>query len=526
MAGWPAVILRRGFRMAEFETRPMNDLRSRWMAPGVKAMLLLEAVLIAGGALTHAQAEDWPQFRGPNCSGISTSSKPLPTTFSEEQNVKWSAPLGDGIGSPVVAAGRVFISAMVDERTVALLAFEAATGKKLWERAWATGPLPEIHKTNSSASTTPAADGERVYFYFCTLGMLCVDAKDGHDRWHADLPMPYFVFKWGPGMSPVLHADSLIFCQDDDLAPAIYVFDKRTGELRWKDDRHDMCVNYSHPVIHTGPEGDEVVVAGTGKIIGYDLATGGRKWFAQTLLRNIKTTPVCLAGVIYISLQSAGIAGQWIASIDQAETGNRDGKVTRQEIQAFVGAAPVPEEFYRKTFDRGDLNRDGALEGAELDAAFLPAGNAAGARYNAANSAEEFVLAVRAGGRGDVTETHVLWKHATKHTDHIVSPLVSGGRMLLVKAGGIATCFETAQGNLLWGPRRLSNTSGYFASPVCGDGKIYVAGDNGRIVVLKDAPQLDVLSTNDMGAPVLATPAISDGRIYVRTRERLICVGE
>ena len=83
--------------------------------------------------------------------------------------------------------------------------------------------------------------------------------------------------------------------------------------------------------------------------------------------------------VLYISLQSAGIASQWIASIDQKDTGNRDGKVTKDELQAFVGKMKVPEAFYRKTFDRGDLNGDGALEGPELDKAFLPEGNAAGA---------------------------------------------------------------------------------------------------------------------------------------------------
>ena len=497
-----------------------NSWRITW------ACGILLVAIVGSAAPEQARAEDWPQFRGPNCSGISTSTKPLPTTFSATENVKWSAKLGDGIGSPVVAAGRVFVSEMVDDKTVALAAFDAASGKALWKRTWPTGPLAVIHETNSHASTTPAADSERVYFYFSTLGLVCVDAASGADRWKVELPVPYFVFKWGPGMSPVLHGDYLIFCQDDDLAPGIYAFDKRTGKLRWKDERHDQCVNYSHPVINSTPSGDEVIVAGTGMVIGYDLASGARKWFARTLLRNIKTTPVCLDGIVYISLQSGGIARQWIASIDQWETGNRDGKVTKAEIQAFVGAAPVPEAFYRKTFDKGDLNGDGALEGAELDKAFLPPGNAAGASYDAAEPADEYILAVRAGGSGDVTKTHVLWKHATKHTDHIVSPMVTGGRMLLVKAGGIATCFETEHGKPLWGPKRIGKGSGYFASPVAGDGKIYIAGDDGLVVVLKDQKELEVLATNDLGTAILANPAIADGRLFIRTRTGLVCVGE
>ena len=402
----------------------------------MQRLMIVLAVLFSA---TFSQAGDWPQFRGPNCSGVSTEDVSLPTTFSDEDNVRWAAELGDGIGSPVVAAGRVFVSAMVDESTIGLSAFDAKSGDQLWKRTWPAGDLPDIHKTNSHASTTPAADAERVYFYFSTLGMLALDAKDGSDVWQYDLPEPYFVFKWGAGMSPVLHKDLLLFVQDDDLYPAFYAFDKRTGDVRWRDDRSDMAVNYSHPVICETERGDEIVVAGTGLLIGYDPNTGERLWKARTLLRNIKTTPVVQDGIIYISLQSGGIANQWLASVDRADTGNSDGKLTREEIQAFVGDRPVPEAFYEKTFGRGDVNKDGQLEGEELDLAFLSPENFAGASYTAKNPAQEFVLAVRPGGRGDVTDTHVLWKHPTKYTDHIVSPLVIDNRMLLVKGGGIAT---------------------------------------------------------------------------------------
>jgi outer membrane protein assembly factor BamB len=137
--------------------------------------MALKCALISFGGMwaitAIASAEDWPQFRGPNCTGISTSTMTLPTEFSATENVKWSVELGDGIGCPVVAAGRVFVSAMVDQNTVGLYAFDAESGNRLWKRAWDTGPLPEIHATNSHAATTAAADDERVYFYFSTLGM-------------------------------------------------------------------------------------------------------------------------------------------------------------------------------------------------------------------------------------------------------------------------------------------------------------------------------------------------------------------
>ncbi len=465
---------------------------------------------------------DWPQFRGPNCTGISNDSDSLPVRFSSTENVSWTAALGDGIGSPVVAEGRVVTSTLFGTNEVGLVAYDVVTGKQLWKRQWPVGDIDDTHETNSYASTTPAIDGDRVYFYFWTLGLVAVDAKTGEDVWHKQLPVPYFVFKWGAGMSPVLYDDMVIFLQDDDLYPAMYAFDRITGDLRWKDDRSDMAVNYSHPVICRTDNGDELVVAGTGILVGYDPHTGERLWKARTLLRNIKTTPVCRDGVVYISLQSGGIANQWLASVDRADTGNNDDKLTRDEIQAFVGKRPVPESFYRKTFGRGDLDRDGDLEGRELDAAFLHPDNFAGASFEAKDPADQFIVAVKAGGRGDVTKTHVLWKHPTKHTDHIVSPLVVKDRMLLVKAGGIATCFNTEDGSSVFGPARIRNEGNYFASPVYGDGKVYVASENGRIVVLKEGPELEILAVNDMGDSVVANPAIADGALFVRTRSALM----
>lgn len=476
------------------------------------------------GSAAALSAADWPQFRGPNCSGISTERHELPVKFSDTEAVSWSAELGDGIGCPVVADGRVFTSGMVDDTHIALYAFDLKSGDKLWERRWLIGDIDDTHKTNSYASTTAAADSERVYFYFWTLGLVAVDAKTGEDVWKKDLPVPYFVFKWGAGMSPVLYDDMVLFCQDDDLYPMFYAFDRKTGELRWKDDRSDMAVNYSHPVVCSTESGDEIVVGGTGLLVGYDPRTGERLWKARTLLRNIKTTPVVKDGVIYISLQSGGIANQWLASVDRAETGNNDDKLTREEIQAFVGKRRVPESFFEKTFGRGDLDGDGDLEGEELDHAFLHADNFAGAAYDSKNPAQEFILAVKAGGRGDVTDTHVLWKKPTKHTDHIVSPLVVNDRMLLVKCGGIATCFSVKDGSSVFGPVRIRNEGDYFASPVYGDGKVYVASENGRIVVLEEGPDLKVLAVNDMGDSILGSPAIVDGALIVRTRGKLIRV--
>ena len=470
-----------------------------------------------------AHADDWPQFRGPNCSGISQTAANLPVRFSETENVAWAADVGDGVGCPIVVAGRSFVLGMTGDRELTLFAHDARTGDKLWQRSWDTGAIPGVHKTNSHASTTPAADADRCYFYFSTLGLITVDAKTGKDVWHQKLPTPFFVFKWGPAMSPVLYKDKLLFVQDDDLYPAFYAFDKSTGKILWKDDRSDMAVNYSHPVICSANGKDEIVVAGTGLLIGYDPETGKRLWHAKTLLRNIKTTPVCKGDRIYISLQSGGIANQWLNTADRSETGNNDGKLTKQEMQDFVGEQPIPDSFYQKTFDRGDLNKDGFLEGEELDHAFLHPSNFAGARHNAESAADEYVMALRGGGRGDVTKSHLLWKHQTKYTDHIVSPLVHQQQMFLLKGGGITTLFETGTGEPVRGAKRINNSSEYFASPILGDGKIYLAGENGVVLVLS-ADDYSLQSKNDMGDSIVGTPAIAGDTLFVRTRSKLLAI--
>ena len=493
----------------------------------------MSAVLAASVlAISPVQAEDWPQFRGPNCNGISTSKVAMPAEFSPTKNVLWSAAIGDGVGCPIIAGGRVFVSALGDPGHVALYAFDAASGRFEWGKQWDMGDATKVHKTNSLAATTPASDGKRVYFYHAYVGMVALDAKDGDIEWHREMPVPYYIFDWGPAMSPVLYKDKLLFVQADDLHAALYALDTKTGKLLWKDDRSDQAVNYSHPIVAKGSQGDEIVVGGTGMLIGYDPENGKRLWHARTLLRNIKTTPVSFGDRIYVSLQSGGIANQWLQSADAkgAEVGrggNGDGKLSKAEMQAMVGKRKIPESFFKMTFDKGDLNKDGVLEGIELDKAFLSENNFAGARFDTPSekAGDQSIHAVRAGGRGDVTKTHVLWMHNPSQIDHIVSPLVVDGRMLLVKGGGIATGFEIAGGKKLWGPKRINNTCEYFASPIYADGKIYIAGENGYMVVLKSSDKLEILAKNDMGEPIVGTPAIADGRMIVRTRGHLYCVG-
>ncbi len=511
--------------------------------------------------VTSVPAENWPQWRGDNCSGIYHSDKKLPTKFSTTENVKWSVKLGDGIGAASVMDGKVVVTSMTYEpgkepaaeaaegenqekpTVFNVFCFDAASGEKLWHRQYSAGDrrLPTIHNTNSYASCTPALDAERAYVYFTRAGLLALDLKTGEDVWQQKIPEPFFVFDWGPGMSPVLYQDKLFFCQDDDLTPALYCIDKKTGEILWTDSRTDFAVSYSHPIVVATPKGPELVVAGTGKLVGYDIDTGKRKWAAEIFCRNIKTTPLTQDGIVYLSVMSYGISYQWRATADA----NGDGKITREEIVESRKDKDygIPEAFWNK-FERGDKNQDGVLEGEEIDEAFLDPTNQGGLRaadvqklggdketdwkkFDAELQGASLIQAVKAGGEGDVSKSHMIWKHNTKAADHLVSPLVADGKMVLVKSNGIVSAYDTDQGKPLYVNKRLDNTSNYLGGPVYGDGKIYAPAENGHVVVLaNDTKFTEPLADNDMGESIINALAIADGRIYIRTRNHLYCVGE
>jgi len=466
--------------------------------------MLLASIVLPSLPLSHA--EDWPQFRGGNACGVS-SSKGLPLEFSAQNKVAWRVRLGDGIGSPAVKDGRVFATAMAGDRKAAVFGIDAASGRQLWRAEFATGDLPRITPPNSHASSTPAADGERVYVYFSTIGLLAFDAATGAELWRHSMPKPAYLMDWGAASSPIVHEGMVIFCQDDDLAPFIVAVDAKTGKERWKTPRREMLAGYALPVICEANGRTDLVIAGSGKLKGYDPATGRELWTCNTLLRTIMTSPVVHDGIIYIAVQSYGDATRTLkhALLEWLDT-NQDGILARDE---------TPKEFHER-FDASDRNKDGIIGPEEIDTAFQSPDNMA--------AGGNIIQAIRGGGTGDVTKTHVLWNLDHKTPSNLSSPLFYNNRLYLVKSGGLSSCYDTRDGKVLWERSRLGNFGDYFASPVAADGRILIAGRNGFIVVLEDGAELKVLGKNDIGEEIIATPAIADDRLFIRTRENLICV--
>src|SRR5262249_20700371 len=155
-----------------------------------------------------------------------------------------------------------------------------------------------------------------------------------------------------------------------------------------------------------------------------------------------------------------------------------------------------------------DKNRDGKLDRNEW--------TQAGIDLSKRDSA---MLAFRPGGRGDISKNHILWREK-RALPEVPSPLYYRGRVYVVKDGGVVSCFEPKTGKLLY-RKRLGSAGFYYSSLVAGDGKLYAASNDGVVSVFEAGDQLRVLARNALGEPIRATPAIADGKLFVRTENNL-----
>ena len=453
------------------------------------------ALLVGAASIVSLRADNWPQWRGPDGTGVSRE-RSLPERWGPNENVAWKATIrGLGASSPIVWGDRIFVTSQVgygpltsaphpplvgvqaapgeqrdlsqrtpEERPIGgqlfrqsgsisfvVSAFDRSSGQRLWEHTlqgegridknknvW----IPPVHELHNLASPSPATDGERVYAWFGTGQILATD-MDGKVIWerHLGKEIASFDVIWGHGSSPVIYQDTLILLCDHESNAYLLALDKRTGAQRWKIDREQGLRSYSTPAIVAGPNGDELIVSSSKGIDSYNAKTGAWLW----------------------------------------HTG---------EANEF----PVPFPTYHDgtTFASSGPHRNGSY------------------------------MAIRLGGRGDVSNTHVTWRAATG-APHVSSLLYYDGLIYLAHENGIVTCVDAKTGERIWRER----TGGLFAaSPVAGDGKVYLVSETGETIVLRAGRKLDILARNDIEERIMASPAISNGRILLRTDEHLMAIGK
>lgn len=461
-------------------------------------------LLVSAGPVV---ASDWPMFRGPGSSGVGSEGRKLPAEIGPEQHVLWKTPLPPGHSSPVVVGDRIFLTAVRDKKLLTL-GLDRSTGKVQWEAEAPLRQLEKIHTIGSHAQPTCAADSRHVVSVFGSSGILCYDHA-GKQLWH--LPMGPYKNEFGAGSSPMLVGDTVIVGQDHDTDSFLMALDVHTGEVRWRTDRSEFPVGYASPVLLEMGGRKQLVMAGTLRVAAYDLDTGREVWTVHGMARVLNMTPtVGPDGTVYVAGWAAGADptdrfpvppfGEMLEKFDANKNG------TLEEDELPVG--PIKQRF-----NLIDRDKDGHLTRAEYE----------GMRA-IFQAAQNRMVAIRPGGQGDVTQSHVLWSQ-TKHLGFVPSPLLYKGQLFLLKNGGILTTLDAKSGKVVKSDRLPGASGDYYSSPVGGDGKVYLCSERGHVAVVSAEGPWQPLATARFDEDIYATPAIVDGRIYMRTKGHLYCFG-
>jgi outer membrane protein assembly factor BamB len=472
---------------------------------------------LSSRAAGHAS---WPRFRGPDGLGVAQGKEALPVHFGPDRNVLWKTALPDGLSSPCIFGKRIFLTGYDKEaKKLETLCLDGGSGKILWRKAAPAERIERVEKTSSPASGTPACDGERVYVYFGSCGLLCYDL-DGKELWTLKLPIPKTPF--GTGTSPLVAADVVLLkCQGQPAQ--LLVVDARTGTVRWKKDKLPYDPGCSLPLVRKTGKGHEVIVHGERGIKGYDMADGKERWSMGGLRGAAIPTPIHADGhYFFVSEYPGGDSDDplTLATFDEMlkkYDKNKDGKLGYDEIKDVVlysrdSTEKAGDLKMSILFGVLDLNGDGKLDRFEWGLARV-----------LASTFKNSLLAVTLDD-GDKVQAKVAWRDGNSLPE-VATPLCYQGRLYLAKHGGILSCLNAKTGKLLF-RGRLNVPGLYYTSPVAGDGKVYLASTRGVMIVLKASDKLEVLARNDFGESIGATPAIVDGVLYVRAGKHVYAFKE
>jgi len=424
----------------------------------VRSIAILSLAIIA----TASRAENWPSFRGPTRQGIS-SEKNLPAHWSAQSNVAWRAEVpGVGWSSPIVWKDRVFVTTATDNDTSCrVLSFDAASGKILWNTEVFKQVPRRKEGKNSYATPTPATDGRHVYAVFGDGSVAALDFK-GSIVWTNREVQHYS--RHGLGASPILYEDLLIMPYDGS---------NPVGTAgNWPNNSDEERLGWQIPW-------DRAI------IVALNTKTGKRTWTGKRGKSRIAhVSPI---------LVEHGRNTQLISPAGDV-------------IQGFN---PKTGELIWSVYSQGEGVTPSPVVGE-------------GVVFTSSGFEKTTLRAVKLGGKGDVTSTHVAWEQR-KGTPTQPSLLYVKPHLYAITDGGIAHCYDASNGEIVWEERIGSNHS---ASPIYADGKIYFLSETGETAVITAGPKFHELARNNIGAKCQASMAVSGGRLFIRSEKGLYCIAK
>lgn len=455
-------------------------------------------------AAAQIGSDDWLRFRGPNGTGVASSGRPLPVEFSLTTNLAWKADVPFARSSPIVAGGRVFLTASEGDLLMTL-AFDAATGRQQWRRDVRRPRQMPIYRMNDPASPTPASDGLNVYVFFAEIGLISYGA-DGEERWR--LPLGPFDSFYGMGTSPIVDGDTLILICDQKRDSFVIAVDTRTGSVRWKTPRANPVESFTTPIVVRPKSGaPQVVVFGSATLDAYSLDDGERIWWVSQVGSYPVASPAFGGGMLFVSAQGSDDPPFMpFDSALQKFDRDRDGLLQSAEMKENP---QIGEHFGWM-----DRNSDGTADRAEYE--FIRASYLLG--YG--------LTAVRLGeARGDVTDSSVAWRLKREYP-YMPSPLLYDGVLYTLRNGGILMSIDPATGQVLKMARLPGAPGVYMSSPVAAGGRLFMASNECKVSVVRASAQWEPLAMSDLDDECFATPAIAGGRLFIRTRTALYAFAE
>lgn len=431
-------------------------------------------LLVGLGPFVHADPAKgpgwWPQWRGPSGQGYVDDSR-VALEWSATKNLLWKAPLpGTGHSTPVIWGDRIFLTAANrdgSERFV--LCVRTTDGNVLWKKSVYKGAAERTHGTNTHASPSCVTDGQRVYAFFGTPGLFCFDL-DGKKLWHHAFGVFTSETGWGIGASPVLYENLVI----------------------------QNCDN----------NGPELAPAGVGKqdcapaeLVALDKVSGKVVWRTPRNQGHGYSTPVLIpAASGRFELALNGPLGVWAYE-------PRTGK----ELW----------HCFRHT-DRDNNKFGEAIPVFNKDLLFAPAGREGG-----------YLQAIKLGGAGDVTASGLAWELPRKGIRDVGSGILAGDYLYFADGrGATISAHDTKTGKQLFferspGIKGGKGGKGFYASPILVNGKLLCLRQDGVTFVVEPGPTLKIIGQNTLsdGADFSASPAVADGRLFVRSQTHLYCIG-